>query len=113
VGGDYTKEQEAGGNAALTSDGGRAWQAVHHATRPRGYRSCVARVPGSHGPTLVAVGPSGTDYSADGGRVWRRLGDEGFHAVSVTPRGDAAWAVGEGGRVARLDNLRRYGVAWN
>jgi photosystem II stability/assembly factor-like uncharacterized protein len=111
VGGDYTKEQEAAGNAALTDDGGRTWRAVGDANRPRGYRSCVARVPGSFGPTLLAVGPSGSDYSADGGRTWRTLGAEGFHAVSVTPRGDAAWAAGEGGRVARLDSLSRLGRA--
>lgn len=111
IGGDYTKEQEAEGNAALTGDGGRTWQPVGDANRPRGYRSCVARVPGSSGPTLLAVGPSGSDYSADGGRTWRTLGAEGFHAVGVTPRGDAAWAVGEDGRVARLDNLTRYRFA--
>jgi hypothetical protein len=60
-------------------------------------------VPGTRWLTLVAVGPSGSDYSTDGGRNWVALGWEGFHAVSVAPRGDAAWAVGEGGRVARLD----------
>ncbi len=105
VGGDYTKEQEAAGNAALTSDGGRTWQAVAPAGRPRGYRSCVALMPNSQGPSLIAVGPSGSDYSNDGGRTWRALGDEGFHAVSISPRAEAAWAVGEGGRVARLDAL--------
>src|SRR5215207_7448525 len=49
VGGDYTKEKEAGGNAALTDDGGHAWRAVARAGRPGGYRSCVARVPGAGG----------------------------------------------------------------
>ena len=121
LGGDYTKEREVSGNVASTSDGGRTWKAGGETTRtgvpvtssfPRGYRSCVARVPGSFGPTLIAVGPSGSEYSSDGGQLWRTLGDEGFHAVSVTPQGDAAWAVGEGGRVARLDDLRRYGFAW-
>ncbi|HEX8556858.1 MAG TPA: hypothetical protein VF668_02085 [Pyrinomonadaceae bacterium] len=107
VGGDYTKEQDAEGGAALTADGGRTWQAVARAGGPGGYRSGVALVHGSRGPALVAVGPSGSDFSADGGAVWRSLGKEGFHAVSVTPRGDAAWAVGEGGRVARLDGLER------
>ena len=107
VGGDYTKEQEAEGNAALSFDGGRTWQAVGGASRPRGYRSCVARVSGTHGMTLVAVGPSGSDYSVDGGRTWKPLGAEGFHAVSVSALYDVAWAVGEGGRVARLDKPSR------
>ena len=111
AGGDYTKEGEPEGNAALTFDGGRTWQAVGAAERPGGYRSCVASVAGTRGPTLVAVGPTGSDFSADGGRTWRPLGAEGFHAVSVAPRGDAAWAVGEGGRVARLDSPSRLGRA--
>ncbi|HJQ30890.1 MAG TPA: hypothetical protein VJ866_01850 [Pyrinomonadaceae bacterium] len=112
VGGDYTKEGEREGNAAVTSDGGRTWRAVEGADRPGGYRSCVARVPtmnAERGPTLVAVGPSGSDFSVDGGRTWKTLGAEGFHAVSVAPRGDAAWAVGEDGRVARLDSPSRLG----
>jgi photosystem II stability/assembly factor-like uncharacterized protein len=103
VGGDYTKEGEREGNAAFTSDGGRTWSAVVGAERPGGYRSCVARVPGTRGPVLVAVGPSGSDFSADGGRSWKTLGAEGFHALSVAPRGDVAWAVGENGRISRLD----------
>jgi photosystem II stability/assembly factor-like uncharacterized protein len=110
VGGDYTKESEAAGNAALTSDAGKSWVALEAPGRPGGYRSCVAYVPGTQGRTLVAVGPSGSDYSVDGGRNWKTLGAEGFHALSVTPRGDAAWAVGENGRVARLDAPSKLGM---
>jgi photosystem II stability/assembly factor-like uncharacterized protein len=109
VGGDYTKEQGAAGNAALTRDAGKSWWAVGASGRPGGYRSCVAYVPGTRGLKLVAVGPSGSDYSADGGRTWKPLGTEGFHALSVTPQGDAAWAVGENGRVARLDSPSKLG----
>ena len=109
VGGDYTKEREAAGNAALTYDGGRTWLAVGAAGRPAGYRSCVAYVPGTRGRTLVAVGPSGSDFSTDGGRTWSPLGAEGFHAVGVAPRGEAAWAVGEDGRVARIERPSRLG----
>ena len=108
VGGDYTKEQEAEGNAALTFDGGRTWRAVEAKARPRGYRSCVAYVPGTRGRMLLTVGPSGSEYSTNGGAAWRPLGSEGFHALSVTPAGDAAWAVGENGRVARLDAPSKF-----
>lgn len=110
VGGDYTKEQDSEGSAAVTSDGGRTWLALGADARPGGYRSCVAYVPGTKGRKLVAVGPSGSDYSNNGGRTWRALGGEGFHAVSVTPRGDAVWAVGENGRVARLDSPLKLGT---
>ena len=101
-------EKESAGIAAWTSDNGRTWRAVG-VRRPEGYRSCVARVAGTHGPTLIAVGPSGSDYSTDGGRTWTPLGSEGFHSVSVARGGEVVWAVGENGRVARLDEPTRLG----
>ena len=99
VGGDYAQEKESKGNAALTSDGGRTWRPVKGAG-PRGYRSCVARVRHKRRDALVAVGPTGSDYSTDGGRSWRVLGKEGFHSASF--KGAAGWAVGEQGRVAKF-----------
>jgi photosystem II stability/assembly factor-like uncharacterized protein len=100
VGGDYTKEQEAADNVALTRDGGRTWEPIG-ASRPGGYRSCAAFVQGTRGPSLVAVGPSGSDFSDDGGRSWARIVGDGFHSLSFAGRTGAGWAVGEGGRVAR------------
>jgi len=100
VGGDYAQEKESKDNVALTRDGGRTWIAVRGA-RPGGYRSCVAYVTGRRADALIAVGPSGTDYSTDGGKSWRGLGMEGFHSASF--EGAAGWAVGEQGRVAKFE----------
>jgi photosystem II stability/assembly factor-like uncharacterized protein len=101
VGGDYRLEHETGDNLAITSDGGRTW-ALPGATRLRSFRSAVAFVPGSKGRRLIAVGPGGTDSSADGGRTWTPLGDEGFHALGISPAGGGVWAVGEQGRIGRM-----------
>jgi photosystem II stability/assembly factor-like uncharacterized protein len=100
VGGDYRLERETGDNLAITSDGGKTW-AFAGSTRLRSFRSAVAYVPGSKGRRLIAVGPGGTDTSDDGGSTWAPIGDEGFHALSISASG-AAWAVGEGGRIAAL-----------
>ncbi|QDV36934.1 WD40/YVTN/BNR-like repeat-containing protein [Tautonia plasticadhaerens] len=101
VGGDYERPGLAGRLVALTSDGGRTWRSPQ-GPEPGGYRSAVAYLPDLDGPTLVAVGPTGTDWSNDGGETWAKLGDEGFHAVGFAgPR--AGWAVGEDGRIARFD----------
>jgi photosystem II stability/assembly factor-like uncharacterized protein len=100
VGGDYKQPEESGGYVARTSNGGRTW-APCNGTQSAGYRSGVAIVPGTPGPTLVTVGPMGTDVSVDGGENWRRLGRSGFDAVGFASP-DAGWAVGEDGRIARF-----------
>jgi photosystem II stability/assembly factor-like uncharacterized protein len=104
VGGDYTKEGESKNNAAVTRDGGRTWTVINDA-RPQGYRSCVAYVRGAAGGApsfLVAVGPSGSDYSTDEGMSWRSFGAEGFHTASFARAAGAGWAAGEQGRLARF-----------
>jgi photosystem II stability/assembly factor-like uncharacterized protein len=98
VGGDYKKENETSANVATTTDGGATWTLAGGA-RPSGFRSAVAYVPGTRGPMLVAVGPSGSDYSTDDGANWKSIDSTGYHAVSLA--GADGWAVGEGGRVAK------------
>jgi photosystem II stability/assembly factor-like uncharacterized protein len=86
VGGDYMKPEESSDNVAITQDGGKTWSAPAGA-RPGGYRSAV-----SGG---IATGPSGSDYSSDGGKSWKKFGDEGYNAIG-------GFAVGTNGRVATL-----------
>jgi len=100
VGGDYRQEKETGDNLAFTTDGGATW-AFAGATRLRSFRSAVVYVPGANGRVLLGAGPGGTDRSDDGGATWTPMGDEGYHALSIAKDG-TAWAVGEGGRVARV-----------
>lgn len=102
VGGDYRSTQVSRRHASTTVDGGTTWQLA--ATPPRAYRSCAAYVPGRRS-TLVAVGPSGTDFSTDDGRTWQALSDVGFHVVSFAPDG-TGFAAGSGGRLARLTFAR-------
>jgi len=86
VGGDYMKPEESSGNVAITQDGGKTWS-TPSGTRPGGYRSAV-----SGG---IATGPSGSDFSPDGGKSWKKFGDEGYNAIG-------GFAVGTNGRVAIL-----------
>ena len=101
VGGDYRLERESGDNLAITSDGGKTW-AFAGTTRLRSFRSAVAYVPGTRGRRLIAAGPGGTDASDDGGATWTPLGDDGFHALGISPADGTAWAVGEQGRIGRM-----------
>jgi photosystem II stability/assembly factor-like uncharacterized protein len=101
VGGDYKKEGEPSENLAATSDGGQTWTMIG-STRLRGFRSAVAVVPGAAGPVVVAVGPAGSDVSFDEGKTWTNLDLAGCHALSLAGAIEAGWAVGEGGRIAKL-----------
>jgi len=98
VGGDYGKPGDGSGNLAVTSDGGRTWAEPADA-HPNGYRSAVAFVP--RHKLWIAVGTSGSDVSRDGGRGWTRFDSGAYNAISVSGN-EAVWAVGPGGRIARL-----------
>ncbi|WP_308120297.1 WD40/YVTN/BNR-like repeat-containing protein [Streptomyces bambusae] len=123
VGGDYRTGQASPQAAAVTSDAGRTWRTSD--TPPPAYRSGVAWLPSQpHLRTAaLAVGPTGTDVTLDGGRTWTPLSTGSFDTVSC-PRsagyadlgavgaggadgGSKAyagcWAAGEKGRVGRLE----------
>jgi photosystem II stability/assembly factor-like uncharacterized protein len=99
VGGDYQKEKEAVDNLAVTSDGGATWTLAKGLS---GFRSVVAYVPSSKTPTLVAIGPSGSDYSTDDGRTWMPLEGPGFDTLSFARGKAIGWGAGAGGSLARL-----------
>ncbi|MFF8411359.1 WD40/YVTN/BNR-like repeat-containing protein [Streptomyces omiyaensis] len=98
VGGDYRTGQPSPRAAAVTADGGRNWTPA--GTPPPAYRSGVAWLP--HGRSAaLAVGPTGTDLTLDGGRTWRTVDTGSYDTVDCTPDG-GCWASGEKGRIARL-----------
>jgi photosystem II stability/assembly factor-like uncharacterized protein len=104
VGGDYSKELDAGRNVATTSDGGLTWTLVTDRT-VSGFRSAVKPVPGS-ASTWLAVGPQGADLSIDDGRTWTPIAMTepvpGFDALSFAPGQSIGWASGAKGALARL-----------
>lgn len=102
VGGDYTREHEAVDNLAVTSDGGVTWRLVKGLS---GFRSAVAYVPGAKTPSLVAIGPTGTDYSTDDGQTWKQLAGPGFDTLSFAHGGfgsGVGWAAGARGSIGKL-----------
>lgn len=99
VGGDYKKIQQNQKNAAITIDGGLTWQLVEEG-QPTGFRECVVYVPGTGGQMVITVGPSGSDYSVDGGMTWKNFDTTGFHSVGFAPGSGTGWAVGAEGRIA-------------
>jgi photosystem II stability/assembly factor-like uncharacterized protein len=90
VGGDYAAPTT--GSVATSRDAGRTWQA----STIGGYRSGAAWL---FGTAVIAVGPTGSDLSLDGGQHWRAFDTGSFDTVSCPT---VCWAAGEHGRVATL-----------
>jgi len=101
VGGDFQDPTRAYRNAALSDDNGRTWKLATEP--PGGYRSAV----GKYGGGYVAVGPSGTEISADGLR-WEHTDVVGLNAVGFDD--GQVWAVGPKGLVARFVDRRQYWI---
>jgi len=101
VGGDYQNETGTTKNGALTRDGGLSWSRLG-ASRPAGFRECVAFVPATSPGVIVTVGPSGSDYSLDDGETWTPIPGPGFHSMNFSDQDGSGWAVGKEGLVARF-----------
>jgi len=99
VGGDYAKENEAVNNLAFTTDGGATWTLGQGLS---GFRSVVAYVPTAKTPTLIAIGPSGGDYSTDDGRSWKPIEGPGFDTFSFAPGKTIGWGAGARGSLGHL-----------
>jgi hypothetical protein len=52
--------------------------------------------------TLVAIGPSGADYSTDNGLTWTALAGPGFDTLSFARGRPIAYAAGIRGSIGRL-----------
>lgn len=98
AGGDYKKEQEAVDNLAVTNDGGATWKLVKGLS---GFRSVVAYVPATK--TLIAIGPSGGDYSTDDGQTWKPIDGPGFDTFSFIAGKSSGWGAGANGAIGKLE----------
>lgn len=98
VGGDFEDPAGNQNNAAWSADGGATWKPSKKF--PGGYRSGASWVPGL--PTVaLAVGPTGSDFTLDGGRRWHNFDNGTFDSVECL-NAFTCWASGSRGRVARL-----------
>lgn len=83
VGGDFVLDSVKTKNAFYTSDGGRTWH--ESSIVPNGYRECVEFISSQ---ILITTGPTGTEYSTNGGASWINISsDKGFHVVRKARNG--------------------------
>jgi photosystem II stability/assembly factor-like uncharacterized protein len=98
VGGDFADETNGADAAAYLTYQSDGW--APSAESVLGYRSGVAFIPTS-GNTVIAVGPTGSDASFNGGRTWTGFDTTAYDSVSCASSG-ACWASGPNGAAARL-----------
>ncbi|MGW1790593.1 WD40/YVTN/BNR-like repeat-containing protein [Streptomyces tubercidicus] len=99
VGGDYRPGRPSPHAAAVSDDAGTTWTPA--AEPPTAYRSGAAWFPHSRRLAL-AVGPTGSDLTLDGGRTWHTFDNGSYDTVDCAPD-LGCWAAGEQGRIARLE----------
>lgn len=98
VGGDYLRSELIEGNAGLFYSEGKSWKNILQS--PRGYRSGVCYW--GRLKWVLAVGPTGTDYSEDNGLTWNAFSEEGFHAIRTSYDAKSVWASGSKGKIGRI-----------
>jgi photosystem II stability/assembly factor-like uncharacterized protein len=103
VGGDFERPNGRAHTSAYSDDAGATWT---EGGRLGGYRSGSAFLPrgedGTPSTGVIAVGPTGTDVSLDGGATWSRVRRAGSLDSVECTRDGACWASGADGRVAVL-----------
>ncbi len=95
VGGDFTAPENGADASGFTRDGD-TWRGGGDLS---GYRSGVDWLTGARA-TLIAVGPTGSDVTYDGGRRWKAFDAAPYDAVDCVP--GTCWASGPDGAVAVL-----------
>ena len=97
VGGDFNNANSRDSVCAYSMNGGKSWKLP--VTPPNGYRSSVEYL----SPTdLLTCGLNGVDYSANSGRDWQPVSNEGFNVCRISKYGHAVFLAGNNGKIARI-----------
>jgi len=51
---------------------------------------------------LITSGPTGVDYSFDGGNTWKLISNEGFHVCRIAKKGSTVYLAGTNGKIGKL-----------
>ena len=98
VGGDYQGDSlTTKNNIAYTEDGGLTWKKVIKGMEPNGYRSCVD----FYKDLVLVVGRGSSDYYREGDLAYTAMEGQ-YYSVSTSKDGQAVWASGPRGSVAKL-----------
>jgi photosystem II stability/assembly factor-like uncharacterized protein len=95
VGGDYLKDTLKKAHVFFSENEGKNWIFPQKPTG--GYRECVEVL---DWPKCLALGPSGLDFSEDGGKSWKTVSEgKGFHVLKKARKGKLVLMAGSKGKV--------------
>ena len=95
AGGDYKSDTLKKDHVYLSSDEGKTWVFPQKPTG--GYRECIGL---AGEDSLLAAGPSGVDFSEDGGKNWTLISEQkGFHVVKKARQGKLVVLAGGKGLI--------------
>lgn len=97
VGGDYKVPRDYFDNYYYSTDAGNKWGSPSIGP-PFGYRSCIRIIKDK---MLVACGPTGVDFAANGQKEWKKASLEGFNVCMVS-KSKQVFLAGEKGKIGRL-----------
>jgi photosystem II stability/assembly factor-like uncharacterized protein len=93
TGGDFENPEWSTGHNLFSDDGGKSWKIPQ--TPTHGYRSCVEYLSENE---LIAVGPTGGEFSTDSGNNWQSLSDApNGNTIRKSRKGDLILLSGKNG----------------
>lgn len=98
-----TTAQLGDNNVAVSADSGFTWELKGKLPFKTGAWG-GAWVPGAKRPTIVAVGPGGSAWSADNGATWVTIDTLNYWSVGIASS-RAGWAVGTRGKITKLSGF--------
>lgn len=104
VGGTYDKPELCENIAAFTTDGGKTWLPAEK--MPAAYRSCVQLVDNGKEKFYFAIGKTGCDVSADSGKNWQFIAENGFYTFRAIPGKLNGFVAGANGKISKVKFLK-------
>ncbi len=101
TGGDYKKVDQPLDVAAMTHDGGKTWTRAGEG-QIGGLRECAVFFDGPYRDCLLAIGPSGADFSVNCGVDWTATPVKDIHSISAVPGETSGWGVGAAGKIVHF-----------
>ncbi|UKJ08006.1 WD40/YVTN/BNR-like repeat-containing protein [Solitalea lacus] len=108
AGGNYDDKTKTNNTFAYTTNGGKTWQshsvsASKDETTQLPFVSCIQFVPGGQGKKLLAACSPGIYFSEDMGKSWKKISNESFYTLRISPSGKTAWFAGPKGLIGKLE----------